>query len=461
VIDYLDTQLEQPLWLLPLPSGCPRRLTEVIGHAAAWSPDGHAILFARGSSFYIAHADGSNLRELVRVTGVPDHPRFSPDGTRIRFTNANSLYEVRADGSDLHPLLPGSDSQSSECCGGWMPGGRYYFFLRTLAKSNNIWIVRQPHGLLHRSPSGPFQMTSGPLAFYSPFPSPDGKKLFAEGVLARGELVRYDARAHQFVPFLGGISAGELEFSRDGQWVTYVSYPDGSLWRSRADRSDRLQLTYPPVSAMLPRWSPDGSQIAFTDTQPGRPWKIIVVSNQGGTLQELLQENHNQVDPTWSADGSQIAYGLRSTESSWLRVVNLKTHQAADIPGSKNLFSPHWSPDGKSLLAMPVDSKKLLLYDFDTKKWSEWFHDTGTIGFPMWSPDGRFVYFDSVLREHPGYRRVKLGQSTSEFLLDFRQLRRYQRSIVNPWSAVAPDGSILGARDVSTDEIYALDLELP
>jgi len=110
---------------------------------------------------------------------------------------------------------------------------------------------------------------------------------------------------------------------------------------------------------------------------------------------------------------------------------------------------------------MPVDSKKLLLYDFDTKKWSEWFHDTGTIGFPMWSPDGRFVYFDSVLREHPGYRRVKLGQSTSEFLLDFRQLRRYQRSIVNPWSAVAPDGSILGARDVSTDEIYALDLELP
>jgi Tol biopolymer transport system component len=281
----------------------------------------------------------------------------------------------------------------------------------------------------------------------------------------RGRVQGVDPRGREPDRVVGprtkGISAGELEFSRDGQWVTYVSYPDGSLWRSRADRSDRLQLTYPPVSAMLPRWSPDGSQIAFTDTQPGRPWKIFVVSNQGGTLQELLQENHNQVDPTWSADGSQIAYGLRSTESSWLRVVNLKTHQAADIPGSNNLFSPHWSPDGKSLLAMPVDSKKLLLYDFDTKKWSEWFHDTGTIGFPMWSPDGRFVYFDSVLSEHPGYRRVKLGQSTSEFLLDFRQLRRYQRSIVNPWSAVAPDGSILGARDVSTDEIYALDLELP
>ena len=54
-----------------------------------------------------------------------------------------------------------------------------------------------------------------------------------------------------------------------------------------------------------------------------------------------------------------------------------------------------------------------------------------------------------------------VGQTMSEFMLDFRDLRRYERSIVSPWSAVAPDGSILEVRDVSTDEIYALDLELP
>ena len=44
---------------------------------------------------------------------------------------------------------------------------------------------------------------------------------------------------------------------------------------------------------------------------------------------------------------------------------------------------------------MTADSKMVLLYDFDTKKWSEWFHGTGTIGFPMWSPDGRYAYSDS------------------------------------------------------------------
>jgi dipeptidyl aminopeptidase/acylaminoacyl peptidase len=230
-------------------------------------------------------------------------------------------------------------------------------------------MVREPRGLFHRGASAPVQITSGPLDFYSPFPSPDGKRLFAEGVLARGELVHYDPRAQQFLPFLGGMSAGELDFSRDGQWVTYVSYPDGILWRSRTDGSDRLQLTYAPVAAILPRWSPDGSQIAFTGTQPGRPWKILIVSSQGGTVQELRQENVNQVDPTWSADGKQIACGRRSTESSSLQVVDLATHQATQIPGSDNLFSPRWSPDGKRLLAMSADSKTVLLYDFDARTW--------------------------------------------------------------------------------------------
>jgi serine/threonine protein kinase len=90
--------------------------------------------------------------------------------------------------------------------------------------------------------------------------SPDGKKLFTQGLQDRGELIRYDAQHRAFVPFLSGIWATDLRFSRDGQWVAYVSYPEGTLWRSRVDGSDRLQLTNPPVFAALPRWSPDGTQ---------------------------------------------------------------------------------------------------------------------------------------------------------------------------------------------------------
>ena len=66
-------------------------------------------------------------------------------------------------------------------------------------------------------------------------------------------MVRYDVKLHAFVPYLGGISAVFLDFSKDGQWVAYVAYPQGTLWRSRIDGSEALQLTFPPVSVIYPR----------------------------------------------------------------------------------------------------------------------------------------------------------------------------------------------------------------
>jgi hypothetical protein len=81
--------------------------------------------------------------------------------------------------------------------------------------------------------------------------------------LRGGELARYDTKSAEFVPFLSGISADSVSFSRDGQWVTYVSFPEGTLWKSKSDGSQRIQLTNPPLSVRLPSWSPDGQQIVF------------------------------------------------------------------------------------------------------------------------------------------------------------------------------------------------------
>ena len=44
----------------------------------------------------------------------------------------------------------------------------------------------------------------------------------------------------------------DLQFSHDGKWIAYVTYPDRMLWRSRTDGSERLQLTTPPMRAFLP-----------------------------------------------------------------------------------------------------------------------------------------------------------------------------------------------------------------
>jgi Tol biopolymer transport system component len=427
-------------------------------------------VFCTGLDIYQANADGTDPHKLATVSGEPNGLHFSPDGARISFSiarpesDSSTLWEIRSDGSDLHPLFPGWHSPPVECCGVWTPDGRYYLFVSGFPGSD-VWALREPTGLFRRRSSIPFRLTTGPLSFTSLTPSTDGRKLFVHGWQGRGELVRYDAKSHQFVPFLSGISAGELDFSRDGRWVTYVSYPEYTLWRSRTDGSERLQLTYPPVSAGLPRWSPDGTQIAYVDTQLGRPWKAFLISAQGGSPKEVLPENHTQVDPSWSPDGKKLALGRTQetgqTEPLLIQIVNLATRQAWTIPGSENLYSPRWSPDGQYLAALSQDSTKLLLFNFKTQKWSDWITEPGAFGFPNWSPDGHYLYYDIAFSDHPTFQRIQVGQTRSELLADLKALTRFKSRAAGPWSNVAPDGSALFVRDLSTDEIYALDLELP
>ncbi len=136
-------------------------------------------------------------------------------------------------------------------------------------------------GFLRALSRRPVSLTSGPMNFFDPISSRDGRELFAVGVQPRAEVIRYDLSTRRFTSFLSGISAEGLDFSRDGAWITYTSYPEGTLWRSRINGSDRLQLTFPPMRVLLPRWSPDRKQIAFMGSPPSGPWKM------GRSLEDL------------------------------------------------------------------------------------------------------------------------------------------------------------------------------
>src|SRR5262249_16637592 len=163
------------------------------------------------------------------------------------------------------------------------------------------------------------------------------------------------------------MDAGQVDFSRDGKWVAFVSDPDQTLWRSRVDGSERMQLSASGVSASLPRWSPDGKQIAYVDMRRGGLSKILLVSAQARASQEMLSENHDQLDPRWSSDGKHLAFG----RAPWLKapvgeiniqILDLRTKQISPLQDSQNLFFPRWSPDGKYLAAVSSESKKLLLF---------------------------------------------------------------------------------------------------
>ena len=129
-------------------------------------------------------------------------------------------------------------------CGNWTPDGRYYVFQSTRNGRTNIWSIRDTAGFFRKSVRDPVQLTSGQMDSSAPVFSRDGNKLFVIGSAPREEIIRYDAKSGQFVPYLAGVSADSLAFSTEGNWVAYVTFPEGTLWRSKATaaRDSNLRL---------------------------------------------------------------------------------------------------------------------------------------------------------------------------------------------------------------------------
>jgi len=202
-----------------------------------------------------------------------------------------------------------SAALAGQCCGNWTADGRYFVFESMPAPGgmSQVWLIREGRGLLSKRQELA-QLTAGPMSMVAPLPSADGKKIFAVAAQPRGQLMRYEGKSRQFVPFLSGISADGVDFSRDGQWVTYVLFPEGTLRRSRADGSERLQLTMPPMKVSLPRWSPDGKRIAFLSETVGKPTKLYIVSADGGTPSQAVPGERNEGEASWSPDGKTLAF---------------------------------------------------------------------------------------------------------------------------------------------------------
>jgi len=473
--EAISTSFTGPLWMIPLPAGSPRRLGDVQAMSAAFSSDGQRLAFSKGQDLFLARSDGTHSQKLATVNGYPLTVRFSPDGNRLRFSvldrnsASNSLWEVGTDGSGLRPLIPNWHQDPGECCGVWTPDGKYFLFTAFRSGRNEVWALSENAGLLHKRVTEPLAVTNGPLNYYSPEPSRDGRRLFVVGEQPRAELQRYDVHSRQFVPYLSGISAGELDFSSDGQFVVYITYPEGTLWRSRVDGSDRRQLTYPPMFTTMPRWSPDGKQIAFQGAMPDKSlMRVLVMSADGGTPQELLPDDQiSEDDANWSPDGNSLVFAhsptLGSTNPNDFVLVryDFKSKQLSNLPGSSGLYGPRWSPDGHFICGLTFDQRKLMLLEVAKGQWSE-LAAGQEIEYPNWSRDGRYVYFETA--GGGGGRelfRVNVTIRRPERVLTLRGIARPVLPLGAQWTGLSPDNSSLIMRDVGNREIYALDMQWP
>jgi hypothetical protein len=130
-----------------------------------------------------------------------------------------------------------------------------------------------------------------------------------------------------------------------------------------------------------------------------------------------------------------------------------------DVPNSAGLFSPRWSPDGRYLLAGTADSKKLVLYNFTTDNWEDLV--TQQWGFPSWTQDAKCVYFlnadDALL---PVYK-ICLADRKLLHVTDLTRAGDLVAGRFGYWTGLGPDDSILALRDISLQELYALETKFP
>jgi DNA-binding winged helix-turn-helix (wHTH) protein len=457
------------IWVHPVAGGSPHRVGTVFTSWGPWGPgldfaafseDGTHVLFSQGYDIYSVSRDGSDLRKIRTVGHLSKDFRYSPNSRILRFTQFDPFTEEvimsgSADATGLHKLVDG-------CCGEWTPDGRYFIFSRSFGPQSNLWALPETKKFPgQRQNHAPIQLTAGPLDFQFALPARYRNEILAIGTAYRAEVVRYNKKRDEFVPYLSGISAEGLSFSRDGQWVAYISYPDGVLWRSRVDGSEKVQLTFPPMRAGEPRWAPDGKQIAFFAVLPGGVMNIYIIPSAGGSAEHLLPSDRGQMDVDWSPDGKSLVFGTTVDFTGSIYIVDLSSRRVSTLPGSMGFFSPHWSPDGRYISGTIIQSQGLMLFDTAKQSWTK--ACDCLVGFPMWSHDGQYIYFEHFSEPEKGYSiaRVRPGDEKIETVADVSKVGRWTAGTTGQWFGLAPDDSPLVARDISTQEIFALEMQWP
>jgi serine/threonine protein kinase len=445
-----------PLWSIPLPAGYPHRIgdtqiptvhsvTENAQNVATLS-DGR-IVYGRGTDLIAVKTDGTNETRLLSFAGNASDPSTALESDALalveEINGRRTFLTVKPDGSEQRKVFS-RDDPIPPCCAHLSADGKHMVLLvRPTRMQSDIWTVNTESSIFNKSQQ-PTRLTHSPLAFSNPIFSRDGKTVFAIGNLRRGELVHYDTKLQKFMPLLSGMSIADPSYSLNGKWVTYVTYPEHTLWRSRSDGTDRKQLTFPPMEAFWPYVSPDGSKVSFCYGE-----QLYLEDMAGGKPESM---GLTGCGANWSLDGRYLAYKAQSG----LRIYDLQLKKDSAVPSPERRRGGLWAGQD-ILIAANKDSTQMLSFNMKTQEWK-----TLAIGaFVNWmvSPDRKFL-FVATRGENAEILRIDLANdsiTTVGRMGDLRRIFDFFGTQMN----VAPDNTAVFTRDIGSQEVYALHLRWP
>ncbi len=284
--------------------------------AAAWSPDSRRLVYSMAGSLWRQELGSTKAEQLTAGPGYDYQPDWSGDGRWMVFArydhDAIELWSLDTRDGRTRKMTSGGAVNLEPR---FSPDGKRLAFVSTSYKGHfHIFVARFEDGLL----SDVQQLTrenisSLPRYYYSqadheinPVWTRDGSEILF--ISNRGHIhgtggfwkikAEPGAEAHE-IHYEETNWKARPDFSPDGKRMVYASYMGQSwhqLWVMPAAGGDAFPISYGAFDNVNPRWSPDGSKIAFISNRSGNT-SLWVQTIPGGEQTEVVARERKYEQP--------------------------------------------------------------------------------------------------------------------------------------------------------------------
>jgi Tol biopolymer transport system component/DNA-binding winged helix-turn-helix (wHTH) protein len=397
-------------------------LTSAPGDAKSpsFSPDGHQIAFVWDGvehgryDIYVQLVGGDTPLQLTHHKsgdGVPGPPQWSPDGREIAFARCNS----ERDGVYTVPALGGAERRltNSPCRDGvagrpiWTPDSKAMVMLDQCTPGSPRGVVL--FSLATGEKRCLAQGSSGDFAADDAL-SPDGRTVAFSRFTDAGYSEIYAVPLSGEVP-RRLVSAGtyicNLMWTPNGKYIVFYSDPGNMVrpWRvPEAGGPVESEMAYPGVGSI----SQDGRRLAYAESSTGGSiywglsaiWRVDL-SHPGGPelrTRKLIYSQFMEDAAQPSPDGTRLALQSErsGTDQIWLN--STSGDHPVQLTNIGHSGSPRWSPDGRWIAfdTHVEDHVHIFVVDAEGRNLHAITHGDSDNFVPSWSRDGKSIYFASL-----------------------------------------------------------------